>query len=178
MAFLLPLDEEERSEATMNRLLALVPVLLLAGAMPGCLDNPVDCDDPYWYDDGPPVDTPPPPGPPDLAGSVEMTSAIYTAQRGGSMTVSITVSNGYDVESAYDIEGVVVMWDGSIEYGQTTFYLDNLPGGASSRLSAGISFSKVPPSGTVLKMVLTWWDAYGDEYQKEIDGYTLFKVPA
>ena len=151
----------------MKRSYLFIPLLLLSGAFSGCLENPLWDDDAY-YD-------PPPPGPPNVSGSVEMTSATGVIGRGGTMTVYVKVSNAFDVEKAYDIQGEIYVDDGPTEIGSASIYLGDLKSGqwTDTYVAIPINMSKYPSSATKLTLYLTWWDVYDNMYQSQVGGYSL-----
>ena len=161
----------------MKRFYILVLVLLLAGLLPGCLENPIYDDDSY-YEPAPPVDTPPPPGLPNVSGSAAMTSATFVTHRGGTMTVSVRANNAGGVETAYDIQGQLYVNDGATPIGNAIVYLGDLDGGQWTESSVDIPINVYPSSAASMTLVLTWWDQYDNMYQRQINGYTLFKSPA
>ncbi len=120
----------------MKRLYMFVPLMLLASVLPGCLENPVWEDDSYYE--------PPPPGPPSVSGSVAMTSAFFLTGRGGTMTVYVKVSNAFDVEKAYDIQGEIYVDDGPTEIGSTSIYLGSLDARQWTETSVDIPINHVP----------------------------------
>lgn len=160
----------------MRPFFVLVPTLLLSGVLPGCLDNPLFYDDSSdSYDQ--PTDYPPP-GPPDVSGSASMTAATYTTRHGGWMTVSVTASNAFYVETAYDIQVELMVSDGNTQLGTASVYLGDLDAGQWTQTSVEVTLNGAPSSSTVMSLQLTWWDAYNYQYQKQINGYMLFKRPA
>ena len=156
----------------MKRSYLFVPLLLLAGTLSGCLENPIWDDDSYYE--------PPPPGPPSVSGSVGLTSAFFLSGRGGTMTVSLRASNADGVETAYDVQGEIYVDDGPTEIGNASVYLGSLDARQWTETSVDISLNQpnYPSSATKLTLVLTWWDQYDNMYQSQVTGYTLFKSPA
>jgi len=162
----------------MKRFYALVLILLLAALLPGCFENPIYDDDDSYYDQAPPVDNPPPPGAPNVSGSAVMTSGTFVTNRGGEMTVMVHASNPGGVETAYDIQGQLYVKDGTASIGNAIVYLGDLDAGQWTEASVDVPISAYPGGAATMTLVLTWWDAADNMYQRQVDGYTLFKTPA